>query len=168
MYAMCAAFGGNPGQSLEIIIGQMVNLKENGVEVKMSKRAGTVITLDDLVEAVGVDAARYSLVRVSMDSTVDIDLNLLRSHTNENPVYYVQYAHARTCSVGRNADEAGVKSDGEYEASALSSQADKDLLGILAQYPAELKLAAEEREPHRIPRYLEKLAAGYHLSLIHI
>ena len=162
MYAMCAAFGGKPGESLEIIIGQMVNLKENGVEVKMSKRAGTVITLDDLVEAVGVDAARYSLVRVSMDSTVDIDLNLLRSHTNENPVYYVQYAHARTCSVGRNADEAGVKADGNYEASALSSQADKDLLGVLAQYPAELKLAAEEREPHRIPRYLEKLAAGYH------
>lgn len=162
MYAMCAAFGGQPGESLEIIIGQMVNLKENGVEVKMSKRAGTVITLDDLVDAVGVDAARYSLVRVSMDSTVDIDLDLLRSHSNENPVYYVQYAHARTCSVGRNADEAGVKADGEYDASTLSSPADNELLGILAQYPAELKLAAKEREPHRIPRYLEKLAAGYH------
>ena len=162
MYAMCAAFGGQPGESLEIIIGQMVNLKENGVEVKMSKRAGTVITLDDLVDAVGVDAARYSLVRVSMDSTVDIDLDLLRSHSNENPVYYVQYAHARTCSVGRNADEAGVKADGKYDASTLSSPADNELLGILAQYPAELKLAANEREPHRIPRYLEKLAAGYH------
>ena len=162
MYAMCAAFGGQPGESLEIIIGQMVNLKENGVEVKMSKRAGTVITLDDLVDAVGVDAARYSLVRVSMDSTVDIDLNLLRSHTNENPVYYVQYAHARTCSVGRNADEAGVLADGKYDASTLSSPADNELLGLLAQYPAELKLAANEREPHRIPRYLEKLAAGYH------
>lgn len=162
MYAMCAAFGGKPGESLEIIIGQMVNLKENGVEVKMSKRAGTVITLDDLVDAVGVDAARYSLVRVSMDSTVDIDLDLLRSHSNENPVYYVQYAHARTCSVGRNADEAGVLADGKYDASTLSSPADNELLGILAQYPAELKLAANEREPHRIPRYLEKLAAGYH------
>lgn len=162
MYAMCAAFGGQPGESLEIIIGQMVNLKENGVEVKMSKRAGTVITLDDLVDAVGVDAARYSLVRVSMDSTVDIDLDLLRSHSNENPVYYVQYAHARTCSVGRNADEAGVLADGKYDASTLSSPADNELLGILAQYPAELKLAANEREPHRIPRYLEKLAAGYH------
>lgn len=162
MYAMCAAFGGVPGESLEIIIGQMVNLSENGQEVRMSKRAGTVVTLTDLVDAVGNDATRYSLARVSMDSNVDIDLGLLRSRSNENPVYYVQYAHARTCNVARNADQAGVTRASEFDPAQLNSPADSDLLGVLASYPSELKLAAKERAPHRIPRYLEKLASTYH------
>ena len=130
--------------------------------MRMSKRAGTIVTLDDLVDAVGVDAARYSLVRVSMDSNVDIDLDLLSSHTNENPVYYVQYAHARTCNVARNAAEHGVSRDAGFDPSALDHPADSELLGVLATFPALVAQAASMREPHRVARYLEQLAATYH------
>ena len=99
MMAMCSAFGDEPGVNMQIIIGQFVNLVKDGAPVRMSKRAGTIVTLADLVDAVGVDAARYALARSSMDSAIDIDLNLLASTSNDNPVYYVQYAHARTCNV---------------------------------------------------------------------
>lgn len=163
MMAMCAAFGDVPYQNLQILIGQMVNLVKDGEPVRMSKRAGTVVTLADLVDAVGVDAARYSLVRVSMDSNLDIDLNLLSSHTNENPVYYVQYAYARTRSVVRNADEHGVPDSREFDAAALDHQADGELLGTLARFPSVVAAAAESREPHRVARYLEELAADYHV-----
>ncbi len=162
MMAMCAAFGDTPDVNMQILIGQMVNLIKNGVPVRMSKRAGTIVTLDDLVDAVGVDAARYSLVRVSMDSNLDIDLDLLGSHSNENPVYYVQYAHARTRNVARNAAEHGVRRVDGFDPAALDQQADSDLLGVLAQFPAQVAQAAELREPHRIARYLEQLAAAYH------
>ena len=101
MMAMCAAFGDTPGVNMQILIGQLVNLVKNGQPVRMSKRAGTIVTLEDLVSAVGVDAARYALTRSSMDSMIDIDLDLLASSSNENPVYYVQYAHARTRNVAR-------------------------------------------------------------------
>ena len=140
----------------------MVNLVKDGVPVRMSKRAGTIVTLDDLVDAVGVDAARYALVRVSMDSNLDIDLDLLGSRTNENPVYYVQYAHARTRNVARNAAEHGVTRDAGFNPAALDTQADSDLLGVLAQFPAQVAQAADLREPHRVARYLEQLAAAYH------
>ncbi|MDQ1513491.1 MAG: arginyl-tRNA synthetase, partial [Microbacteriaceae bacterium] len=98
LMAMVAAFGDTPYVNLEVLIGQLVNLMKDGVPVRMSKRAGTVITMEDLVEAVGVDAARYTLVRSSVDSALDVDLDLVTKHTNDNPVYYVQYAHARTRS----------------------------------------------------------------------
>ncbi|MBV7364080.1 arginine--tRNA ligase [Actinomycetaceae bacterium TAE3-ERU4] len=162
MYAMCAAFGDEPGKNLQIIIGQMVNLMKNGTPVRMSKRAGTIVTLDDLVEAVGKDAARYALARSSMDSALDIDLDLLASASNENPVYYVQYAHARTCNVARNAREAGVKREDGFDPSQLDSEADSALLGELARFPEIVAQSASLREQHRVARYLETLAAAYH------
>ncbi|MDN6794069.1 MAG: arginine--tRNA ligase [Propionibacterium sp.] len=162
MMAMCEAFGDTPGVNMQILIGQMVNLVRDGQPVRMSKRAGTIVTLDDLVDAVGVDAARYALVRVSMDSNLDIDLDLLTSHSNENPVYYVQYAHARTRNVARNAAEHGVSRGEGFDPAALDHPADGDLLGVLAQFPAQVAQAAELREPHRVARYLEQLAAAYH------
>ena len=163
MYAMARAFGDTAGkrENMEILIGQMVNLVRDGEPVKMSKRAGNIITLEDLVDAVGVDAARYSLVRSSVDTTLELDLDLLASHTNENPVYYVQYAHARTRSVANNAAEHGVTRDG-FNPAALDHRADSSLLGILAQFPEVVAQAAELREPHRVARYLEELAAAYH------
>ena len=101
MMAMCEAFGDKPGENMQILIGQLVNVMKDGKAVRMSKRAGNVVTIDDLTDAIGVDASRYSLARTDYNSPVDIDLNLLASHSNENPVYYVQYAHARSCNVDR-------------------------------------------------------------------
>ena len=162
MMAMCAAFGDKPGENLQILIGQLVNLVKDGEPVRMSKRAGTIVTLDDLVDAVGVDAARYALVRVSMDTQVDIDLDLLSQHSNDNPVYSVQYAHVRTCNVARNAAAHGVTRDAGFDPAALDTEADEALLAALAQFPAQVAQATELREPHRIARYLESLAATYH------
>ncbi|WP_366180313.1 arginine--tRNA ligase [Actinomyces timonensis] len=162
MKAMCAAFGDEPGVNMQILIGQLVNLVSNGQPVRMSKRAGTIVTLEDLVDAVGVDAARYALTRSSMDSMIDIDLDLLASSTNDNPVYYVQYAHARTRNVACNAAEHGVAREAGFDPAALDDPADAALLGALAQYPAVVAQAAELREQHRVARYLESLAAAYH------
>ena len=165
MMAMCAAYGDTPGVNMQILIGQMVNLVKDGAPVRMSKRAGTIVTLEDLVGAVGVDAARYALARSSMDSTIDIDLDLLASSSSENPVYYVQYAHARTRNVARNAAEHGVSRDpgqAAFEPAALDTPADAALLGVLAQYPAVVAQAAALREQHRVARYLEQLAGAYH------
>ena len=165
MMAMCAAFGDTPGVNMQILIGQLVNLVRDGAPVRMSKRAGTIVTLEDLVGAVGVDAARYALARSSMDSMIDIDLDLLASTSNDNPVYYVQYAHARTRSVARNAAAHGVSRDpgqAVFDPAALDDPADADLLGALAQFPATVAQAAALREQHRLARYLEQLAASYH------
>ena len=162
MMAMCAAFGDEPGVNMQIIIGQFVNLVKGGQPVRMSKRAGTIVTLGDLVDAVGVDAARYALARSSMDSTIDIDLDLLASTSSENPVYYVQYAHARTRNVARNAAEHGVSREAGFVPAALDDPADSALLGVLAQFPAIVAQAAQLREQHRVARYLEQLAAAYH------
>ncbi|MBE6483384.1 MAG: arginine--tRNA ligase [Actinomycetaceae bacterium] len=163
MYAMARAFGdeAGPGKNMEILIGQLVNLVRDGEPVRMSKRAGTVVTLEDLVDAVGVDAARYSLVRASVDTTLELDLDLVASHTNENPVYYVQYAHARTCSVARNAAEHGVRREDGFAPEELES-ADSELLGTLARFPDIVAQSAKLREPHRVARYLEELAGAYH------
>ena len=162
MMAVCAAFGDVPGVNMQIIIGQLVSLVRNGKPVRMSKRAGTVVVLDDLVDAVGVDAARYSLVRVSADTPLTIDLDVLVARSNDNPVYYVQYAHARTRSVARNAKEHGVYLGDGYAPELLDHPADKELLGALAQFPVIVGQAGELREPHRIARYLEALAGTYH------
>jgi arginyl-tRNA synthetase len=162
MMAMCAAFGDVPHENLEILIGQMVNLIQDGKPVRMSKRAGTIVVLEDLVEAVGVDAARYALTRSSTDSMIDIDLDLLRKHTNENPVYYVQYAHARTCNVTRLAGEDGVHLADGFDPSLLTHDSEAALLAILGDFPRTVAQAAKLREPHRVPRYLEDLAGRYH------
>jgi len=162
MMAMCAAFGDVPGVNLEILIGQLVNLLKDGKPLRMSKRAGTVVTLEDLVELVGVDAARYSLARSSADSSLDIDLDLLTRATNENPVFYVQYAHARTANVARNAAEAGVRREDGFDPSLLDHESEAVLLGALSDYPRVIAQAARLREPHRVARYLETLAGSYH------
>jgi arginyl-tRNA synthetase len=161
MMAMCAAFGDEPGKNLEILIGQMVNLLKDGEPMRMSKRAGTIVTMEDLVDAVGVDAGRYSLVRFASDTAIDIDLDLLVKRTNDNPVFYVQYAHARTQSVARNAATAGVDRSA-FDASLLTHDTEGALLGALAEYPRVVRQAAELREPHRIARYIEQLAGLYH------
>ena len=146
---------------MQILIGQLVNVMKNGKPVRMSKRAGNVVTIDDLVEAVGVDAARYSLARTDYNTSVDIDLDLLTSHSNENPVYYVQYAHARSCNVDRNAAAAGIGAEGA-DLSLLDTEADGEVLAALAQWPATLALAGDQRAPHKVAHYLEDLAGAYH------
>ncbi|MFD0704204.1 arginine--tRNA ligase [Alloscardovia venturai] len=161
MMAVCAAFGDEPGKNMQILIGQLVNVMKNGEAVKMSKRAGNVITIDDLVDAVGVDAARYSLVRTSYNQNLDIDLGLLASHTNENPVYYVQYAYARSKNVDRNAAVAGISFEGA-DLGLLDTAVDSELLAQLALYPAVVTAAGDLREPHRIAHYVEDLAGKYH------
>lgn len=161
MMAMVEAFGDVPNVNLQILIGQLVNLVKDGEPVRMSKRAGTIVTLDDLVDAVGVDAARYALVRSSTDSQLDIDLDLLAKRSNENPVYYVQYAHARTRSVAANAEKAGVDRS-VFAPELLTHETESALLGGLQEFPRVVALAAELREPHRVARYIEELAGLYH------
>ncbi|WP_418969590.1 arginine--tRNA ligase [Alloscardovia omnicolens] len=161
MMAVCAAFGDTPHKNMQILIGQLVNVMKDGEAVKMSKRAGNVITIDDLVDAVGVDAARYSLARTSYNQNLDIDLGLLASHTNENPVYYVQYAFARSQNVDRNAAAAGISYDGA-DLSLLDTAADSELLAELALYPSVVSTAGDLREPHRLAHYAEELAGKYH------
>ncbi|WP_024874761.1 arginine--tRNA ligase [Saccharomonospora piscinae] len=159
--AAAAAMGHSP-DVVEVLIGQMVNLVSGGKPVRMSKRAGTVVTLEDLVEAVGVDAARYELSRYSVDSTLDVDLDLLRKHTNENPVFYVQYAHARLSSIQRNAAELGLVLRPDADVSLLTHPREGDLIRTIGEFPSVLTKAAELREPHRVARYLESLASAYH------
>ncbi|TFD52993.1 arginine--tRNA ligase [Cryobacterium sp. Hh11] len=161
MMAMVSAFGDEPGVNLQILIGQMVNLLKDGEPVRMSKRAGTIVTLDDLVDAVGVDAGRYALVRSNSDSQLDIDLDLLGKKTNDNPVFYVQYAHARTCSVARNAAASGVERS-VFSPELLVHDSESALLGVLQEYPRIVAQAAELREPHRVARYIEEVAGYYH------
>jgi arginyl-tRNA synthetase len=157
--AAAAAFGDDPG-TVEVLIGQMVNLVKDGQPMRMSKRAGTVVTMNDLVDAVGVDAARYSLIRSSVDSTLDVDLDLLTRHTNDNPVFYVQYAHARLASLQRNAAEVGLTPGAEY--GLLTHPREGDLIRTIGEFPEVVASAAELREPHRVARYLEALASAYH------
>jgi arginyl-tRNA synthetase len=158
--AVAAAFGDDPG-TVEVLIGQLVNLLRDGEPVKMSKRAGTIITLEDLVEAVGVDAARYTLTRSSVDQVLDIDLDLISKRTNENPVFYVQYAHARLSALARNATELGV-SGVDPDLALLTHPREGDLIRTLGEFPRVLSSAAELREPHRVARFLEELAGTYH------
>ena len=167
--AVAACAGDNPDENIQILIGQMVKMLKNGEEVRLSKRAGNIITLEDLVDEVGVDAARYSLIRYPVESPLVLDLDLLVSNTNDNPVYYVQYAHARIASVVRNAAELGLipanTSDWDpatFDPSQLTDDREGSLLGLLADYPRVVASAAELREPHRIARYIEEVATSYH------
>lgn len=156
-----AAALGYDADAVEVLIGQLVNLLRDGQPVRMSKRAGTVITMEDLVSAIGVDAARYSLVRSSVDQSIDIDLGLWESQSSDNPVYYVQYGHARLCSIGRKAAELGVDSE-SADLSSLTHDREGDLIRTLGEFPAVVEEAAQLREPHRIARYAEDLAAVFH------
>jgi len=162
LMAMAQAFGDVPHENLEVLIGQMVNLVRDGQPVRMSKRAGTVVVLEDLVGAVGVDAARYALTRSSIDSSIDIDLDLLVRQTNDNPVFYVQYAHARTAGVARLAAEDGVRREDGFDAALLSDPTEAALLAVLGDFPRVVAQAAHLREPHRVARYLEELAGRFH------
>ena len=165
MMAMCAAFGDVPHENLEILIGQMVNLLKDGEPLRMSKRAGTVVTIDDLVDAIGVDASRYALARYSADSPIDIDLELWAKAGNDNPVYYVQYAHARVSSILRNAADLGIPEGSlaaAFDPGLLAHEKEGELLRALAEFPRVVAAAAELREPHRVARYLEDTAASYH------
>jgi arginyl-tRNA synthetase len=161
--ATAACAGDNPEYNIHVLIGQLVKIMEGGEELKLSKRAGTIITLEELVEKVGVDAARYTLIRYPVNTPMVMDIDVLRRNTNENPVYYVQYAHARIAAVLRNTAELGIKSDlAAFDPSQLSHDRENELLGALAEYPNIVASAAEFREPHRVARYLEELAGVYH------
>jgi arginyl-tRNA synthetase len=162
--ALVAAMGDDPDVNLEILIGQLVNLLRDGEPVRMSKRAGTVVNLEDLVEAIGADAARYALARTSIDQTIDLDLDLWSRRTNDNPVFYVQYAHARISSVLRHAADLGISlgDPGDVDAAQLAHPREGDLLRAIGDFPRVLSAAAELRAPHRVARYLEELAGTYH------
>ncbi|HVF06172.1 MAG TPA: arginine--tRNA ligase [Frankiaceae bacterium] len=162
MKAMVACYGDDPERDFHLLIGQMVNLVRGGVPVKMSKRAGTFVAFDDLVDAVGTDAARYSLVRASMDSDMTLDIDLVTRHDPENPVFYVQYAHARIASLLRNAADLGVDRGDTYDAGVLTHDRESDLLRALGEFPRIVRSAAELDAPHRVARYLEELAGTYH------
>jgi arginyl-tRNA synthetase len=155
--ALAGAAGDDPDVNIQVLIGQLVNL--NGA--RLSKRAGNIVELDDLLDWLGADALRFWLARYPADSPLSLDGEALKSRSNDNPVFYVQYAHARTCAVDRNAEQAGVDRS-EFDPSLLTHETETELLGTLMEYPIIIERAAELREPHRIARYLEELAGTYH------
>ena len=161
--AIAACAGDNPEYNIHVLIGQLVKIMEGGEEVKLSKRAGTIITLEELVEKVGVDAARYTLIRYPVETPMVMDLDILTRNTNENPVYYVQYAHARIAGVLRNCEELKISmSSKDFDPALLTHDRENELIATLADFPRIVEGAAELREPHRIARYLEELAGVYH------
>jgi arginyl-tRNA synthetase len=161
--AVAACAGDDMDDNVEVLIGQLVKIVRGGEEVKLSKRAGNIVTLEDLVEEVGVDAARYSLIRYPADSPLTLDLEVITQRTSDNPVFYVQYAHARVCSVLRNAEELGIDwRNADFDPARLSHEREGELLRALGQFPRTVASAAELREPHRVARYLEDTATAYH------
>ncbi len=160
--AIAACAGDDPDFNIEVLIGQLVSLVRGGEPVKLSKRAGTLITLDDIVDAVGVDAARYSLARSSADSPLTLDLDEITRNSNDNPVHYVRYAHARIASLLRHAAQLGIGLGDDFDPALLDHERENDLLKALGEFPAVVATAAELREPHRVARYLEDLASAYH------
>ncbi len=167
--AVAACAGDDADTNIEVLIGQMVKMTRDGQEVRLSKRAGDMITLDDLIDEVGVDAARYSLVRYPVDSPLVLDLDLIVKQSSDNPVFYVQYAHARISTLLRSAAAAGhtpeLTADWPRDAvdfSLLVDQREAELLAALAEFPRVVAFAAEVREPHRVARYLEELGGTYH------
>ncbi|MEZ0581159.1 arginine--tRNA ligase [Nocardioides sp. MH1] len=159
--AMAACVGDDPDQTLDVMIGQLVKILSDGQELKLSKRAGTIVTLHELAEEIGVDALRYSLARYPADSPLTLDVAEITKASNDNPVYYVQYAHARTCRMRENATELGMGLPDDFDPSLLSHDRDGDLLRALAEFPRVVASAAELREPHRIARYLEDTASTF-------
>ena len=161
--AMAACVGDDPAKTLDVLIGQLVKILRDGQELKLSKRAGTIVTLHELAEEIGVDALRYSLARYPADSPLTLDIAEITKASNENPVYYVQYAHARTCAMVRNATDLGMSlpTGADFDPSQLSHDRDGELLRALAEFPRVVASAAELREPHRIARYLEDTASTF-------
>ncbi|WP_408898979.1 arginine--tRNA ligase [Nocardioides sp. R1-1] len=161
--AMAACVGDDPDQTLDVMIGQLVKILQDGEELKLSKRAGTIVTLDELAEAIGVDALRYSLARYPADSPLTLDVAEITKASNDNPVYYVQYAHARTCRMLANAADLGMAlpESGAFDPALLDHERDGELLRALAEYPRVVASAAELREPHRVARYLEATASVF-------
>jgi arginyl-tRNA synthetase len=159
--AIVACAGDDPDQTLEVMIGQMVKLVQDGDEMRLSKRAGTILTLDEFVDMVGVDAGRYSLARWSADTPLTLDVAEITRRSNDNPVYYVQYAHARTSNARRNAADVGIGLD-VFRPELLTSPFEATLLTALSDFPRVVASAAELRAPHRIARYLEELSGAYH------
>lgn len=164
MKAMAACAGDDPSYNIEIPIGQLVKIMRGGQEVRLSKRAGEIVTLGELVELIGVDALRYSLVRYPADSPLTLDVEQITKASSDNPVYYVQYAHARLCAILRNAADLGISAEGPEPAdvSLLAHEKEGELLRALAEFPRVVAGAAQLREPHRVARYLEETAATFH------
>ena len=161
--AVSACAGDDPDKNVEVLIGQLVKMLKNGQEVRLSKRAGNIITLEDLVDEVGVDAARYTLTRYPVETSLTLDIDLLTSHTNDNPVFYVQYAHARISAVLRVAVEKGIDwQKNTFNPAVLITSQEAELLGALSEFPRIVAASASLREPHRVARYLEELATAYH------
>jgi arginyl-tRNA synthetase len=161
--ALAACAGDDPDRSIEVLIGQLVKILRGGEEVRLSKRAGSIVTLEDFAEEAGIDAARYTLCRYPTDSPLTLDIAVMTARTQDNPVYYVQYAHARIASLLRNAADLGLLPDVTAFAPALlSHEREGALLGALGEFPRVVATAAELREPHRVARYLEDLAGTYH------
>lgn len=156
--AIASCAGDDPEFNIEVLIGQLVSVAGS----RMSKRAGNIIELGELIEWLGSDAVRYTLARYPADSPLTLDGEKLREKSNDNPVYYVQYAHARTRNVAANAGEHGVRREDGFAPELLDQDADSQLLGAIGQFPAMVAHAASVREPHRVARYLEDLATAYH------
>ncbi|GAA1930884.1 arginine--tRNA ligase [Nocardioides lentus] len=161
--AMAACAGDDPDRNIEVLIGQLVKIMKDGEELKLSKRAGTLVTLEELVDLIGTDALRYTLSRYPADSPLTLDVAEMTKQTSDNPVFYVQYAHARVASLLRNAADLGLSVDPEgFDPSLLTHEKEGALLRTLAELPRIVASAAELREPHRVARYLEELAGDYH------
>jgi arginyl-tRNA synthetase len=161
--AMAACVGDTPGDELVVLIGQLVKILSQGEEVKLSKRAGTIVTLAELAELVGVDALRYTLIRYPTDSPLTLDVADMKKQSSDNPVYYVQYAHARLASIIRNAADLDLTPDvASFDPALLSHEREGDLLRSLAEFPRVVATAAELYEPHRVSRYLEDTASAFH------
>lgn len=156
--AIAACAGDDPQHNIEVLIGQLVTV----AGARLSKRAGNIIELRDVVAWLGRDAVRYSLARYPADSPITLDPELITKRVNDNPVFYVQYAHARTCNVTRLAQEDGVRTRDGFDPSLLTDDTEAVLLGTLGELPGVIATAAELREPHRVARYLESLASAYH------
>ncbi len=159
--AMAACAGDDPERNIEVLIGQLVKILRDGEEVKLSKRAGTLVTLAELSEEIGVDALRYSLARYPADSPLTLDIAEITKASNDNPVYYVQYAHARTCRMMENAADLGMAMPDDFDPSLLTHPRDGELLRALAEFPRVVAAAAELRHPHRVARYLEDTASVF-------
>jgi arginyl-tRNA synthetase len=162
--AMAACVGDDPERNIEVLIGQLVKIMRSGEEVRLSKRAGTIVTLQELVEMIGVDALRYTLARYPADSPLTVDVEQVTRQASDNPVFYVQYAHARLSAILRNAADLGIgpAAGDAFDPALLSHEKEGDLLRALAEFPRVVAAAAQLREPHRVARYLEDTASAFH------
>ena len=162
--AIVACAGDDPAENIAVLIGQLVKILKGRDEIKLSKRSGDLVTLEEFVAMAGVDAVRYSLTRYPVDSPLTLDIDVITRRTSDNPVFYVQYAHARLSSLLRNAAELGIErgTAEEFRPDLLTHEREGDLLAAVAEFPRVVASAAALREPHRIARHLEEVAGTYH------